>query len=174
MDWPKEIARMAVVKHALSEADNRKIWPYYLPEIAATNEDILKVESFLGEEIDKLYVSFLLYSNGWKGFYQYVDLFGVSELIGGNPMPYALDLLSIIEDSYFCQKGICRQDLIPIAATLIDKDIFLIGKVTSKISGQIIWYAGEEIEIFKDFDEFFMAMVDYNIEELYDLKNNIN
>lgn len=174
MDWPKEIARMAFIKHRLSEADNQKIWPYYLPELAATNEDILNVESFLGEEIDKLYFNFLLYSNGWKGFCQYVDLFGVPELMGRDPMPYALDLLSIIEDSYFSQKGISRQDLIPIAATLIDKDIFLLGKVESRISGQIIWYAGEEIEVFKDFNEFFMAMVDYNIEELYELKNNIN
>ncbi|HAV5428736.1 TPA: SMI1/KNR4 family protein, partial [Acinetobacter baumannii] len=44
MDWPKEIARMAFVKNALHEADTRKIWPYYLPELGATIDNIVKTE----------------------------------------------------------------------------------------------------------------------------------
>ena len=42
----------------------------------------------------------------------------------------------------------------PIAATLIDKDIFLIGKRNSSIAGKVIWYAGEEIEILKNLMNF--------------------
>ncbi|ENW91551.1 SMI1/KNR4 family protein [Acinetobacter dispersus] len=172
MDWPKEIARMAIVKHALSEADQQKLWPYYLPEVASTTEDIIKAEAILGFKIDELFTNFLLFANGWKGFYQYVDLFGTQDLIGGTRMEYALGLLNTIEDSYFVQKGIVRQDLMPIAATLIDKDIFLLGKINSPLSGQIIWHAGEEIEIFENFNEFFMTMVDYNIEELNELRDS--
>ncbi|RSN92342.1 SMI1/KNR4 family protein [Acinetobacter pittii] len=170
MDWPKEIARMAFVKNALHEADTRKIWPYYLPELGATIDNIVKTEVILGEEIDRFYREFLLYANGWKGFYQYVDLFGLSDLIGGKKMQYALDLLDVIDEKYFLKKGFCRNDLMPIAATLIDKDIFLIGKRNSSIAGKVIWYAGEEIEIFENFNEYFLAMVDYNIDEVNDLK----
>ncbi|ENW68621.1 hypothetical protein F913_02965 [Acinetobacter baumannii NIPH 80] len=47
MDWPKEIARMAFVKNALHEADTRKIWPYYLPELGATIDNIVKTEVIL-------------------------------------------------------------------------------------------------------------------------------
>ncbi|MDV4340350.1 hypothetical protein MSG81_11880 [Acinetobacter baumannii] len=60
-----------------------------------------------------------------------------------------------IDEKYFLKKGFCRNDLMPIAATLIDKDIFLIGKRNSSIAGKVIWYAGEEIEIFEKFNEFF-------------------
>ncbi len=157
---------MAIVKHALSEADHQNLWPYYLPEVASTKENIVNAEVALGCKIDELFANFLLFANGWKGFYQYVDLFGTQDLMGGPLMEYALSLLNTIEDSYFVQKGIVRQDLMPIAATLIDKDLFLLGKINSPLSGQIIWHAGEEIEIFENFNEFFMAMVDYNIEEL--------
>ncbi|MFK7207744.1 hypothetical protein ABB017_17330, partial [Acinetobacter baumannii] len=93
-----------------------------------------------------------------------------ADLIGGKNMQYALDLLDMIDEKYFLKKGFCRNDLMPIAATLIDKDIFLIGKRNSSIAGKVIWYAGEEIEIFEKFNEFFLAMVDYNIDELNDLK----
>ncbi|MDV7459835.1 SMI1/KNR4 family protein [Acinetobacter baumannii] len=173
MDWTQKIARLALVKNSLYEADTKKIWPYYLPELAATIDDIIKTEIILGEEIDKFYKSFLLYANGWKGFYQYVDLFGLTDLIEGEKKKYALDLLNIIDITYLSKKGICRTDLMPIAATLIDKDIFLIGKPNSSIAGEVIWYAGEEIEIFKNFNEFFLAMIDYNIEEVNDLKSGL-
>ncbi|EPJ5422476.1 SMI1/KNR4 family protein, partial [Acinetobacter baumannii] len=93
------------------------------------------------------------------------------DLIEGEKKQYALDLLNIIDITYLSKKGIRRTDLMPIAATLIDKDIFLIGKPNSSIAGEVIWYAGEEIEIFKNFNEFFLAMIDYNIEEINDLKS---
>ncbi|MEX5753157.1 hypothetical protein AB6B30_05820 [Acinetobacter baumannii] len=83
MDWTQKIARLALVKNSLYEADIKKIWPYYLPELAATIDDIIKTEIILGEEIDKFYKNFLLYTNGWKGFYQYVDLFSLTDLIEG-------------------------------------------------------------------------------------------
>jgi hypothetical protein len=36
--------------------------------------------------------------------------------------------------------------------------------------GVVIWFAGEEIDRFFDFDEFFLAMVEYNRRELEDMK----
>ncbi|MFL9477376.1 hypothetical protein ACKER9_16590 [Acinetobacter baumannii] len=47
MDWTQKIARLALVKSSLYEADTRKIWPYYLPELAATIDDIIKTEIIL-------------------------------------------------------------------------------------------------------------------------------
>ncbi|MFL2443764.1 SMI1/KNR4 family protein, partial [Bacillus thuringiensis serovar israelensis] len=36
--------------------------------------------------------------------------------------------------------------------------------------GEIIWFAGEEIDRFENFDEYFLAMIDYNREEILALK----
>ncbi|MBL2434413.1 SMI1/KNR4 family protein, partial [Klebsiella pneumoniae] len=54
-----------------------------------------------------------------------------------------------------------------------DKDLFVLCLPNSSRSGEIIWFAGEEIDRFKNFDEYFLAMVDYNREEILALKNYI-
>lgn len=46
MDWTQKIARLALVKNSLYEADTRKIWPYYLPELAATIDDVIKLKLY--------------------------------------------------------------------------------------------------------------------------------
>lgn len=169
MDWPTQISRMAYVKCKINEADIQNIWPYHLPEVAATKIQLLEVEQCLEKFADPLYFNFLSYANGWKGIYQYVDLFGTVDLIVSPLMSYAKGLLDAIEDSYFDQKNIARNSVLPIATTLIDKDLFVIGAKGTSIEGQVIWLAGEEIDRFPNFEQFFLAMVDYNIEEFNDL-----
>lgn len=166
MNWPQEIAKLVFVKQALKEADTKCLWPYYLPSVAATMPRLIEVESYLGYPLDKLYAAFLLHADGWNGFYQTVDLFSTADLIGSEKMKLAMESLQATSDAAFVQAGISREDMLPIAATTSDRDLFLLAKPDSSIAGTIIWLAGEEVERFKNFDEFFLAMVDYNREEL--------
>jgi hypothetical protein len=169
-DWKKEIAIMVIVKQELMKFDITNLWPHHLPEVAANEEQILLVENGLGQRLDDNYRDFLKYANGWKGFLQTIDLFGTKELFNSPMMDYANRVLNVIDDNVLEASGFKRDELLPIAATSSDRDLFVISSSQSSCPGIVIWFAGEEIDRFTNFDEFFLAMVDYNREEIDNLK----
>jgi hypothetical protein len=154
----------------MMELDKRKIWPYHLPELAATNEQITKAEQHLGHLLDPRYKAFLKCANGWPAFYQSVDLFGVEDLNGGIKHECGEFQLGHLNDTVLDKSRIKRQELLPIGATSYDRDLFVITRPNAQMPGVVIWFAGEEIDRFFDFDEFFLAMVEYNRRELEDMK----
>lgn len=153
---------MVYVKQALAEADVRSLWPHHFPAVAATEAQIVAAERHLGFALDRKYVAFLRHANGWRGFYQTVDLFGTDELSGSDLMTYACELLGFIESEVLAASDLRREDLLPIAATRQDKDLFVLVKPDAKQGGSVAWFAGTEIQRFDDFEEYFLAMVDYN------------
>ena len=52
----------------------------------------------MGYKLDLKYRDFLKHANGWKGFYQTVDLFGIEQLKKSTIMEYAQMLLTVIDD----------------------------------------------------------------------------
>lgn len=174
MNWPQEIAKLAFVKQALAEVDKNGVWPHHLPAVAAPQARLAEVEAYLGYRLDTKYVDFLRHADGWQGFYQSVDLFGSGDLMGGEKMHLACSLAEAIVDSVWVQAGISREDVLSIAATAVDRDIFLLGKPNTPVSGTVLWFAGEEIDRFENFDEFFLAMVDYNREEVNYFKSKLS
>jgi len=161
-DFSIAIGHAWLVRQEMMELDRRKIWQYHLPEIAATDEQILKSEQHLGHPIDARYKAFLKCANGWQAFYQAVDLFGTEDLTGGTRNENAEFILSFIDDSILKKSNLIREELLPIAATKLDRDLFVITRPISKSPGVVIWFAGEEVDRFPHFDEFFLAMVEYN------------
>lgn len=161
-EWQDHIVTMVYVKQELLKLDIEKIWPHHLPELAATEEMLSRTEEFLGFEIDRDYREFLRMANGWKGFLQTIDLFGTQELSGSPIMQYAQSLLGFVEDDVIASTGFTREELLPIAATPYDKDIFVMTRSTSNSPGIVIWLAGEEIDRYPNFTEYFLAMIDYN------------
>lgn len=161
-DWKQEIATAVLVNQAVMEADKNNIWPHHFPRVAATEAEIRKTEERLGHELAPKYREFLKYANGWPSFYQAVDLFGTEELAGGPMMEYARELLDATEDDALEASGFSRDELLPIAATPTDRDLFLLVRPPHPAAGTVLWFAGEEVERFPGFDEFFLSMVDYN------------
>jgi SMI1 / KNR4 family (SUKH-1) len=161
-DYKIAIGHAWLVRQEMMALDKRKMWPYHLPQVAATDEQIFKAEQHLGIAIDSRYKAFLKCANGWPAFYQAVDLFGTDDLIGGTRHENAEFVLSYLEDGVLNKSDVRREDLLPIAATKLDRDLFTIIRPTSKLSGSVIWFAGEEIDRFPNFDDFFLAMVEYN------------
>ena len=173
VDWKKEISILVYIKQIMSDLDNDHLWQYHLPEVAASEIDIITLEKHLGFKLDSQYAGFLRHANGWRCFYQSVDLFGTRELLNSEIYKQAKLMLDAIDENAMKVSELQKDDLLPIGATTLDMDMFFLGKPSSKHSGEIFWFTGQEIDRYPDFDEFYFAMVDYNRAEVEDLKNEL-
>ena len=161
MDWKKEITIAHMVRQKIAEVDVAQIWLYPYPEVAATEKQVLELERKLEMSLSLDHKEFLLHANGWRSFYQAVDLFGIEELQSGSLHNRAQELLNSLGNL----KDICGFDVnevLPIAVSTEDIDLFLITNQRSRQSGLVFWFAGQLIDHFSSFEEWFLAMVDYN------------
>ena len=169
-DWQQEIGIAIQVKQALQEADTRGVWVHHLPEVAASEADLRFCEQQLLHELDLRYRAFLRVANGWKSFYQSVDLFGTGDLIGSGRMQSARRLLTALDRRVIADTGCGISELLPIAASGHDKDLFVIAQQCSQQAGKVFWFAGEEIDRYPSFDGYFLAMIEYNRVEVGELE----
>lgn len=169
-DWKQEIAIAWLVKQAMSELDKEGIFPYHMPEVAAYEEEISRVERQLCYPLDDGFKGFLRCANGWRAFWHSADLFGTNDLLAGDRKNIGDFLLSMLPDAVISTAGFSRTDLLPICATNLDKDLFVIARPSSVLPGTVIWFAGEEIERFATFDDYFLAMVEYGRQDVNWLK----
>lgn len=174
MNWKDEIVKLVYVKQELAKVDKTGLWPHRLPAVATDRLHIAEIEKLLGFNLDQNYVNFLLHANGWEGVYQSVDLLAVEDLLDTSKSKYAHMVFASIDDHVVAQSGFKKDELIPIAATPYDKDIFLLAKPNSSEPGAVVWFAGDLIDKFANFEEFFLAMIDCNRAEIdYFKKQNI-
>jgi hypothetical protein len=170
MDWNTEIAIAWQVQQANQQFDRVGLWNYRLPHVAATHEKVAYAEMVLGFELDPRFRLFLSYADGWPDFYQSVDLFGTSDLVGGRLMEKASEMLRVIDDAVWQHAKVELDNVLPIAVSKADRDVFVIVTPHQSNAGQVLWFSGTMVEAFPDFDEFFLSMVDYNRETLADFK----
>ena len=164
MDWCLDIVTAVTIDQALMRVDVDGLWEYSLPELRASAQEIADAEKRLGFRFPEQYRSFLQYANGWKYFLQDVNLFGTSDLLGGELHDEAEELLEVAKevlppldydlDSFF-----------PIAASMTQIDLFVIGKVGSPWEGQVIWIAGDIIDESPSFLDSFRTLVACNKEQ---------
>lgn len=167
--WKKRLAEMLMIRNELYKADKGQLWEYYYPEVAAELSEILLVQEKLQIKLSQDYIDFLLCANGWRCFYQLVDLFGTKDF-ESESMSLAKMLLNT-ELEYDELLNDIREYLFPIAVSRTDKDLFVMVLTEGREYGQIIWLAGGEIERFLSFSDFFEAMIEYNKDELEDILN---
>lgn len=166
LDWTSRIAELVFVKRSLVEADRNGLWPHHLPGLAATDAELLAAEARIGEALNSLHRAFLAAAGGWRGFFQAVDLFGPSDFLAGERWARGVRLLEDIDAAILEDIGFQRAQLLPIAASSGEIDLFVIGRQASRCPGVVVWLAGDEVERFASFDEYFAAMVDYNRREV--------
>jgi hypothetical protein len=169
-DWKQRIVELVLVKQKLAELDTKGLWQYRLPAVAASGERLEAVEAHLGEALDPAFREFLLHADGWPAFYQTVDLFGSEDLLGGSRSRQGVEKLNYVEEAVLTRAGLRRQELLPIAASPVDLDLFVMTKRSASRPGIVVWLAGSEIDRFAGFDEYFLAMVDYNRLEVQHLR----
>jgi hypothetical protein len=76
----------------------------------------------------------------------------------------------MLDNDVLAKSGVRREQLFPISATQSDRDLFVIVPSVSGSPGIVIWFAGEEVERFPTFDDYFLAMVEYGRQDLTWLK----
>lgn len=167
-EWKERIEEMRAVRDELYQADREQMWEYYHPEGAAERSEILSAQEKLQINLSQDYIDFLLCANGWKCFYQLVDLFGTKDF-DSEIMSYARELLNV-ELEYHDELRTVKEYLFPIAVSRTDKDLFVMVLAEGSEYGQVIWLAGGEIERFDSFGEFFEAMIEYNQGDLEDME----
>jgi SMI1/KNR4 family protein SUKH-1 len=166
-NWETEIAKGLIIQDRIQSLDRSGMWCYHMPEPGATEEQILAVERQLGFQLDDKYREFLRHANGWRCFYQAVDLFGTRQLLGAAPMASAQNQLRAIDpDVFLADVGASVGDFLPVGASSLQSDIFLLARPSSSGPGAVVWFAGYLIDRFPCFDEFFLSMLDYNRQEI--------
>jgi SMI1-KNR4 cell-wall len=169
-DWRPAIARMVEVKRVLAEVDTDGLWEHHPPRAAATEEDIAAVEARLGLRLDPQYREFLLHANGWPSFFHTIDLFGTEELAGGGLMDVANEMLDASDPIVWEQTGLDRQSLLPIAATMTARDMFVMPVQDAQQVAPVVWLDLPEIETFPSFERCFQAMIEQNELEATELR----
>lgn len=167
-DWRPRIVDLVLIKQRIDELDAQGIWQYTLPRVAATEDTLRFAEAALGEPLDRQYREFLGFAAGWPCFYQYVDLFGPEELIGPRQQAAMAKVATMVEPDD-AQRGLVLEDLLVIADNPTDRDVFVMMRPRSPLAGSVVWLAGGEIDRFPSFEEYFLAMMDYNRREVDDL-----
>jgi len=164
LDWKRELVIAHLVKSKVHEVDIDGLWENTLPEVGATDEQLASLEQMLGYRLDPQHRQFLLHANGWRSFMQHVDVFGIDDFKAGPRASRAIALIESLQplDS-LC--GYSDRDLIPIAVSSDDIDVFAMARPHTSTPGKVFWFAGGLIDTFPCFDEWFLSMVDYNRKE---------
>ncbi len=169
-DWQPAIGQLIMIHQEIRQLDRKRLWRHELPRVAATRERLREAEAAVGP-LDPSYRSFLSFADGWERFYQWVDLFGTPELLG-EALQRAFDRSQELE-GVLAHAGVLRADTLPIAmtgpeATGDDPDLFLVIRAAQG-AGRVLWLSSELVDTFKDFDEFFASMTEYNRVEAREL-----
>ena len=76
-----------------------------------------------------------------------------------------------LEDEVLKKSRVRREDLLPMAAP-VDRHLFVMTRKSAPQPGAVIWFDGDEVDRFPSFDEFFLAMMDYNRNEIEALRGS--
>lgn len=167
VDWRAAIVQGVIVHQRLAELDTAGLWRHHLPEVAASEREIAATETALGYRLVPQYREFLQFANGWRSFYQDVDIIGTTGLLGEGVMQTAREQLAAVEPHLFLEDvGLPVSDVLPIAAGQRQSDMFLMATPSSPKPGIVVWFAGYTVERFEGFTEFFLAMLDYNRRQI--------
>jgi hypothetical protein len=172
MDWRQRIGELILVKQNLYEVDAKRLWEYKLPRVAATEEQLTACEACLGERLSDDYRAFLRHAAGWPAFLQTIDLFGPEELCGGPIAAHAQTMLGYVEETVLVNAGFSRKDLMPIAVSTEEMDLFVMTRQTTQSPGLVLWLAGGEIDRFSSFEHVFAAVIEYTRNEIVRLQGN--
>ena len=86
-------------------------------------------------------------------------------------MAYARELLSV-EMVYNEDLREMKDYLFPIAVSRDDMDLFVMVLKKGERFGEVIWFAGGQIDKYESFTEFFLAMIEYNKLGVEDMRKN--
>jgi SMI1/KNR4 family protein SUKH-1 len=170
INWKLEIVKLVYIKQAMAGVDRLGLYPYHLPKVRATTEQVGACERALGFRLDDDHKEFLLHADGWDGFIQDTDLFGTLDFRGSRRYVAARSIFDGFEDGAFEDINVPRSAFFPIGASLEHGDVFVTVRPGVPSVPRVFWFTGYEVERYPSFWEFFLAMLDANRDELQKLQ----
>ncbi len=161
-NWPALIGEHIQVHQQIRALDREGLWEHALPSLGASEADVARLEEKLGQ-LPPQFRSFLLAADGWRAFYQWVDLFSVRELLG-QEREEATRLVPAALGPYRAPS------FLAVAATRAEErdlgaDVFFLA-LSGPTVGRVDWIGGAEVvDTFSDFAEFFVSMTAYERRE---------
>ena len=156
------------------EADWKGLWDYAIPHLHATEDAVASTEAQLGFRLPESYRGFLLASNGWPYFFQNMSILSTSDLLSGElhkASQTQLELEECVEA--MAADGVITTDHFPVAASLVQTDVALMGKPGTPAEGTVSWVRnGEVIERYDDFLDYYLSMMELNKLDTADLKKD--
>lgn len=167
LSWGQEINQERM------EADWKGLWDYAPPNTGASEETLARTEAQLGFRLPKSYRDFLKVADGWPCFYQDMTAFSTSDLLGGElheAGQIPLELEECVEA--MAADGVIAADHFPVAASLTQTDVALMGKPGTPAEGTVSWVRGEVIERYDDFLDYYLSMMEFNKLEITRLRKD--
>ena len=173
VDWKSEIAMTFLIKKAIFERDIDNLYKFHYPHVGATEGEIQHAERTLGASFPQLMRDFLLCADGWDGFaVGNSDLFSTRDYIGTERFNNARnELIELKRENVFDKISKSGYVFTPISASEETIDIYVILTSDDENNGNIFWFAGDLIEKYKDFIEFYRSMREYDERHLLKLYN---
>jgi len=160
--WPILITELVRVKERIERA-HPGFWPHHLPELRADPELLDRTESSLGRSLPPSYRRFLLHADGWKGFFQTVDLLSCEQLVRGRHRDHFERAYSWLAPEDWDLLGLRRDETLVIGVTVEDRDVFVLGAPEPATGEQeVVWLAGSLVDRWSTFYEFFKSMIEYS------------
>lgn len=162
-NWEARISTALNVRQAMQALDRRGVFSYIDPEPPASEQQLRSVEERLRYRLDPQYRSFLALANGWPSFFHSVDIFSTHDLTRSSRMDNALSILSVLN---LKAAQLQSEYVLPIAMAHHDLDVFILCTPAAPQPGTIVWFAGGEIERFRDFGHLFDTLVEFSRQDL--------
>lgn len=161
--WPQLIVKIVRLQQEYRRVEPLKIYEFEYPGVGANPAQLERLQQVRGR-LPASYLEFLSKANGWRSVYQWVDLFSVEDLLDG-PYDEAVSILNTLGDAG-ALGSVLPAHLLPIALTRaghrdLGPDVFAL-TVSGEDVGRVRWFAGELVEDFENFEEFFLAVVEFN------------
>ena len=171
--WPDYIGWGAMINQARMEADWKGLWDYAIPHLHATEETVASTEAQLGFRLPESYRDFLLASNGWPCFFQNMSILSTSDLLSGELHKASQTQLESEECvEAMAADGVIAADHFPVAASLVQTDVALMGKPGTPAEGTVSWVRGEVMQRYDDFLDYYLSMMELNKLDTADLKKD--
>ena len=173
--WPNYIGWGAMINQARMEADWKGLWDYAIPHLHATEDAVASTEAQLGFRLPESYRGFLLASNGWPCFFQNMSILSTSDLLSGELHKASQTQLESEECvEAMAADGVIAADHFPVAASLVQTDVALMGKPGTPAEGTVSWVRnGEVIERYDDFLDYYLSMMELNKLDTADIQQRL-
>lgn len=165
--WPDLIAEMGKLREQVSQIDD-DAFPFTIPHLAATPDQIVAAEQRLGHSLDPQHRSFLSYGNGCPDFYLGSSLLSTEDLGHGAKWKKAHEILDVLYEGVDDPNVLPpRAHIYPFTVSEDTASVFVLWLGSDLYEGghTVLWLPWSDTDPIPNFFEFYrMVYREYESE----------